>query len=160
MSINQLAQQVTQTDIQFMQMALTMAQQAASLGEVPVGAVIVDQNDQVISQAYNRTIMDCDPSAHAEIIALRLAAKNLANYRLNNLRIYVSLEPCLMCLGAIFHARIAEIIYAATDPKTGACGGFADLANVPGLNHHASIRGGVLAEDSANLLRDFFRQRR
>lgn len=160
MSVNKSISEPSQKDIEHMQLALLMAKQAAQLGEVPVGAVIIDQNDLVISQAYNRTIMDHDSSAHAEINAIRLAGQSLANYRLNNLRLYVTLEPCLMCLGAIFHARIAEVIYAATDPKTGACGGFVDIATTSGLNHHTHIRGGVLADQSANLLREFFRQRR
>lgn len=148
------------TDEKYMHMALAMAEQAAAQGEVPVGAVIVDAAGKVISSAYNQTISNCDPTAHAEIVALRQAAQIRHNYRLNGLRLYVSLEPCLMCLGAMFHARIAEIIFAAHDPKTGACGGLVDISSLAHLNHHAQIRAGVLAEQSAHILKKFFQQRR
>lgn len=147
-------------DQYYMELALAMADYAASIGEVPVGAVIVDQDGELISQAYNRTITDNDPSAHAEIVALRAAGQKKANYRLNDLCLYVTLEPCIMCLGAIFHARIARLVYAAADPKTGACGGFANVAAMPGFNHHTQIQGGVLARQSANLLKEFFKKRR
>lgn len=150
----------TDMDYKNMQIALDLANQAAAIGEVPVGAVIFDRDNQIIAKAYNRTIVDSDPSAHAEILAMRQAGAKLSNYRLNGLRLYVTLEPCLMCLGAIFHARIAELIYAAKDPKTGACGGFKDLASLSGLNHHTSIKGGIMANQSAELLRNFFKARR
>lgn len=147
-------------DEKYMSMALDLAAEAASVGEVPVGAVIVDDNDQIVATGFNQTITSCDPTAHAEIVALRAAAVFNNNYRLNNLKIYISLEPCLMCLGALFHARIAEIIYAANDPKTGACGGAVNIPLETKLNHHAAIRSGVLEQESARLLKEFFKQRR
>ncbi len=143
-----------------MALALDQARQAATLGEVPVGAVVLDAEGRLLVTGHNRTILDRDPTAHAEVVALRAAARSLDNYRLSGARLYVTLEPCTMCLGAMFHARLAEIVYGAPDPKTGACGGVIDLSDQPRLNHHAQVRGGVRAQDCGDLLREFFRARR
>lgn len=143
-----------------MALALNQAEAAQAIGEVPVGAVVVDAQGQVIGAGYNRTIVDHDPTAHAEIVALRAAARQLSNYRLPGLALYVTLEPCIMCMGAMLHARLARVCYGATDPKTGACGSVLDVGAVAQLNHHTSVHGGVLAEPCGNLLRRFFRERR
>jgi len=143
-----------------MRLALAQARQAAALGEVPVGAVILDAQGRLLAMGHNRTILDHDPTAHAEVVALRAAAGRLSNYRLTGARLYVTLEPCAMCLGAMFHARLAEIVYGAADPKTGACGGAVDLAGQSHLNHHAHVRGGVWAAACGDALREFFRARR
>ncbi len=143
-----------------MALALEQARLAAQLGEVPVGAVVVDATGRMLAAGHNRTILDHDPTAHAEVVALRRAATALGNYRLTGARLYVTLEPCLMCLGAMFHARLAEIVYGANDPKTGACGGVVDLSPVSRLNHRTQVRGGILASESGTMLRDFFRARR
>lgn len=143
-----------------MALALEQARQAAALGEVPVGAVVLDSEGHLLATGHNRTILDRDPTAHAEVVALRAAARHLDNYRLSGARLYVTLEPCAMCLGAMFHARLAEIVYGASDPKTGACGGVVDLSAQPRLNHHARVRGGVRAQACGDLLRRFFRARR
>lgn len=138
-----------------MALALEQARQAADLGEVPVGAVVLDAEGRLLATGHNRTILDRDPTAHAEVVALRAAARRLDNYRLTGARLYVTLEPCAMCLGAMFHARLSDIIYGAADPKTGACGGVVDLSQLPRLNHHAHVRGGVQAQVCGDLLRDF-----
>ena len=143
-----------------MALALEQARQAADRGEVPVGAVVLDADGRLLATGHNRTILDRDPTAHAEVVALRAAARRLDNYRLTGARLYVTLEPCAMCLGAMFHARLAEIVFGAADPKTGACGGVIDLSLQPRLNHHARVRGGVQAQPCGDLLRDFFRTRR
>ena len=143
-----------------MALALQQAQNAWQAGEVPVGAVLVDAAGQVLGAGYNRTITDSDPTAHAEIVALRAAARHLHNYRLPGLSLYVTLEPCVMCIGALLHARLARVVYGATDPKTGACGSVLDVGAVARLNHHTTITGGVLAEPCGDLLRRFFRERR
>lgn len=143
-----------------MALALEQARRAAELGEVPVGAVVLDAGGRLLAAGHNRTILDRDPTAHAEVVALRAAARRLDNYRLTGARLYVTLEPCAMCLGAMFHARLAEIVYGAPDPKTGACGGVVDLSGQPRLNHHARVRGGVGAQACGDLLRGFFRARR
>ncbi|MBN9403595.1 MAG: tRNA adenosine(34) deaminase TadA [Burkholderiales bacterium] len=143
-----------------MALALEQARRAAELGEVPVGAVVLDAGGRLLAAGHNRTILDRDPTAHAEVVALRAAARRLDNYRLTGARLYVTLEPCAMCLGAMFHARLAEIVYGAPDPKTGACGGVVDLSVQPRLNHHARVRGGVGAQACGDLLRGFFRARR
>lgn len=147
-------------DEQAMALALEQARQAAALGEVPVGAVVLDAAGRLLAVGHNRTIVDHDPTAHAEVVALRAAARAAANHRLTGARLYVTLEPCAMCLGAMFHARLAEIVYGAPDPKTGACGGVVDLARQPRLNHHARVRAGVQAQACGDLLREFFRARR
>ncbi|MDM9557463.1 MULTISPECIES: tRNA adenosine(34) deaminase TadA [Bordetella] len=143
-----------------MALALQQAEAAWRVGEVPVGAVVVDAQGQVLGTGYNRTITDHDPTAHAEIVALRAAARHLNNYRLPGISLYVTLEPCVMCIGAMLHARLARVVYGAADPKTGACGSVLDVGAVARLNHHTTITGGVLAEPCGDLLRRFFRERR
>lgn len=147
-------------DVQAMTLALELATHAAALGEVPVGAVVLDAEGHLLGSGHNRTIMDHDPTAHAEVVAMRAAALKTRNYRLPGARLFVTLEPCAMCLGAMFHARVAEIVYGASDPKTGACGGALDLATQIHLNHHARLRGGLMADASSRLLQAFFRARR
>lgn len=147
------------TDEDYMREALALAQQAAAAGEVPVGALVVSSGE-VVGRGFNRPISGHDPTAHAEIMALRAAAAALGNYRLAGCQLYVTLEPCAMCAGAIMHARIAKVIYGASDPKTGVCGSVIDLFAESKLNHHTQVRGGVLAADAAQLLQQFFAARR
>ena len=142
-----------------MQLALDLARQAAKNGEVPVGAIIV-KDSVIIGRGSNAPIGLHDPTAHAEIIAMRQAAQHLGNYRLVDCTLYVTLEPCAMCSGAMQHARIAKLIYGASDPKTGACGSVINLMDEPKLNHHTEVVGGVLAEDCGAVLTAFFKQRR
>ncbi len=146
-------------DQAYMAEALALARQAGSVGEVPVGAVVV-KNGRIVGRGFNAPISRCDPSAHAEIVALREAAAELGNYRMPECELYVTLEPCAMCAGAIMHARIARVVFGATDPKTGACGSVADLFAEPRLNPHAQVTAGVLADPCAALLREFFAARR
>ena len=146
-------------DVNFMQIALELAHHAQDNGEVPVGAVVV-QNGVIIGRGYNCSITAVDPTAHAEVMAMRDAGSNLANYRLLDCTLYVTLEPCTMCIGAIFHARIKRLVYAATDPKTGACGSVIDLPSEARLNHHMQVTAGVMAPEASRLLRQFFAQRR
>lgn len=146
-------------DTACMQEALKLAAQAAALGEVPVGAVVV-RGGAIIGRGFNQPIAAADPTAHAEIVAMRDAGKTLGNYRLADCDLYVTLEPCVMCSGAIMHARIRRVVFAARDPKTGACGSAIDLFAQAHLNHHAEVTGGLLAEQSVELLQDFFAQRR
>ncbi len=146
-------------DGEFMQVALDLARQAQIIGEVPVGAIVVHQG-MVIGQGFNRPIAHADPTAHAEIVAMRDAALYLQNYRLSGCTLYVTLEPCTMCLGAMFHARIGRLVFAATDPKTGACGSIIDLPAENRLNHHMQVTAGIMAEESSALLKQFFAQRR
>lgn len=143
-----------------MRLALAQAVQAKELGEVPVGAVLLDADGQILASGFNRTIVDHDPTAHAEIVALRAAARAAQNYRLPGATLYVTLEPCAMCLGAMLHARVGRIVFAATDPKTGACGGVVNLLEHATLNHQTSAVSGVLADECGRYLRDFFRDRR
>ena len=146
-----------------MRLALDQAQNAWLVGEVPVGAVIVRDTPsgrQVVATGYNRPITEHDPTAHAEIVALRHAATLLANYRLPECELYVTLEPCAMCAMALMHARLKRVVFGAADPKTGAAGSVVDLFANPRLNHHTTIEGGVLADASGQLLRDFFAERR
>ncbi|MBC7757134.1 MAG: tRNA adenosine(34) deaminase TadA [Bdellovibrio sp.] len=150
---------MTATDTDYMQMALELARQAALNGEVPVGAIVV-KNGEVIGRGANAPIGLHDPTAHAEIIALREAAQQVGNYRLVGCTLYVTLEPCAMCSGAMQHARITKLIYGASDPKTGACGSVVNLMTEAKLNHHTEVLGGVLAQDCAAVLTDFFKQRR
>lgn len=147
------------SDTAYMQEALKLAAQAAAAGEVPVGAVVV-RDGVIVGRGYNQPISGTDPSAHAEIMAMRDAGKTLGNYRLADCDLYVTLEPCVMCSGAIMHARIRQVIYGARDPKTGACGSAIDLFAQAHLNHHAKVNGGMLADESVALLQDFFSQRR
>ena len=143
----------------FMWTALKLAEQAGAAGEVPVGAVVA-KDGEIVGRGYNHPIAGHDPTAHAEIAALRDAARRLGNYRLSGCALYVTLEPCVMCAGAILHARIARVIYGAADPKTGACGSVVDLFSEPRLNHHATVSPGVLALESSVLLQRFFADRR
>jgi tRNA(adenine34) deaminase len=143
----------------FMRQAIDQAHNAWAMGEVPVGAVVV-LDGKVVATGFNQPIANHDPTAHAEIQALRAAAELLGNYRLPGCRLYVTLEPCAMCAGAMQHARIERLVYGAADPKTGACGSVIDLFAQPKLNHHTEVRGGVLAEECARLLSDFFSERR
>jgi tRNA(adenine34) deaminase len=143
----------------FMRAALELAGQAEEAGEVPVGAVVV-KNGFIVGRGYNRPISAADPTAHAEVVALRDAAQRLGNYRLGDCTLYVTLEPCAMCVGAIFHARIARLVYGAADPKTGACGSVINLPAEQRLNHHMQVAGDVLAEECAWMLRQFFAERR
>ena len=146
-------------DMRFMREALGLAREAWAAGEVPVGAVVV-RNGEIVGRGFNAPISRHDPSAHAEIMALRDAAGNLGNYRLVGCSLYVTLEPCVMCMGAIFHARIERVVYGASDPKTGACGSVIDLPADARLNYHAEVTGGVLAGECGGLLSGFFAQRR
>jgi len=147
------------TDEIYMQLALELAQEAAAAGEVPVGAIIV-KDGIVIGRGGNSPIDSHDPTAHAEITALRDAAKNIGNYRLVNCSLYVTLEPCAMCTGAIQHARIKRLIYGASDPKTGACGSVVNLMAEAKLNHHAKVTGGIMASECGLVLSNFFSDRR
>ncbi|MBV6272069.1 tRNA adenosine(34) deaminase TadA [Alcaligenaceae bacterium CGII-47] len=147
-------------DEQAMYLALGQAQQAADAGEVPVGAVVLDRQGCLIAVGHNRVITDHDPTAHAEIVALRLAARIVGNYRLPGARLYVTLEPCVMCMGAMLHARLAEVVFGASDPKTGACGSVLGIHQHPRLNHQTQVRAGVLDQACSALLREFFRSRR
>lgn len=149
----------TQTNIDYMQQAIALAQQAAEQGEVPVGAIIV-KDGAIIGKGSNTPIDTHDPTAHAEIIAMRDAAQRIGNYRLVDCTLYVTLEPCAMCTGAMQHARIARVVYGASDAKTGACGSVVDLMAETKLNHHTVVEGGVLAEECGSLLSTFFKARR
>lgn len=142
-----------------MQLALAQAQHAWSLGEVPVGAVVV-KDGVVIAAGFNQPIGSHDPTAHAEIVALRAAAEKLGNYRLPGCELYVTLEPCVMCSGAMMHARLARVVYGAQDPKTGACGSVLNLFEQEKLNHHTEVVGGVMADEASAMLRAFFAERR
>jgi tRNA(adenine34) deaminase len=142
-----------------MRQALDQAQNAHLMGEVPVGAVVV-RGGIVIATGYNRPVGSCDPTAHAEIAALRQAAEQLGNYRLPECELYVTLEPCAMCVGAMLHARLKTVVFGAYDPKTGAAGSVLDLFAEPSLNHHTEVRGGVLGDECGTLLRQFFSERR
>ena len=146
-------------DRQFMEQALEQAQLAAIAGEVPVGAVIV-RNGVVLSKAFNKPITSHDPSAHAEMLALRQAALSEENYRLPGTTLYVTLEPCTMCAGAMLHARVDRIVYGAADPKTGAAGSVLDVFSSKQINHQTVIEGGMMSEECGQLLRDFFKERR
>ncbi len=147
------------TDSDYMQIAIQLAQKAAQHGEVPVGAIVV-KDDEIIGRGFNTPIAHHDPSAHAEIQALRDAAQTIGNYRLVDCTLYVTLEPCVMCTGAIQHARIARLVYGASDPKTGACGSVVDLMAEDKLNHHCEVISGISAEACSELLSTFFKQRR
>jgi len=148
-----------ETDIQFMQEALAEARFAAAAGEVPIGAVLV-RDGRILARSGNRTIRDCDPTAHAEIIALREAARLLGNYRLADTTLYVTIEPCSMCAGAIIQARVPRLVYGADDPKGGAVRSCFEILSHPRLNHHVEATSGVLADDCAAILQSFFAERR
>jgi tRNA(adenine34) deaminase len=147
------------TDIDFMQAALDEARLAAEAGEVPIGAVVA-RAGQIIARGQNRVLRDVDPTAHAEMVALRAAARAVANYRLPGCTLYVTLEPCAMCAGAMIHARLDRLVFAAADPKAGAAGSVLSVINHPQLNHQMLVEQGILADESAALLRSFFRERR
>lgn len=140
--------------------ALTLAQQAAVTGEVPVGAVLIAADDTLLAEGWNQPIGRHDPTAHAEIIALRAAGARQNNYRLPGTTLYVTLEPCAMCAGAIIHARVARVVFGASDPKAGAVGSVCNLLQIPAFNHRVVITGGVLAAECGALLTEFFRARR
>lgn len=146
-------------DDYWMRHAMTLAQRAATEGEVPVGAVIVRDN-QMLAEGYNRPITTHDPTAHAEIVAMRHAARQIQNYRLVDLTLYVTLEPCLMCVSAMVHARIKRLVYGAADPKTGAIVSQLPAPELPFLNHRLDCTGGVLADECSHVLSEFFRARR
>jgi len=150
---------MTEQDQIFMQAAIALAKQAAENGEVPVGAVVV-KDGKIIGRGCNSPIGLNDPSAHAEILALRDAANNIGNYRLVDCTLYVTLEPCAMCSGAIQHSRIANLVYGASDLKTGACGSVINLMAEEKLNHHTKVKSGVLAAETGQILSEFFKQRR
>lgn len=147
------------TDQRWMQHALLLARRAGQASEVPVGAVVV-LDDEVIGEGWNRPISTNDPCAHAEILALRDAGRALGSYRLVGATLYVTLEPCAMCAGAMIHARIARLVYGASDPKSGACGSVLDVTGCTALNHRIVVDGGIIADDSGQLLKDFFVSRR
>src|SRR5271156_5520337 len=146
-------------DLNFMQAAIAEATDAEANGEVPVGAVVVHEN-KIIGRGQNRVLRDSDPTAHAEVVALREAGRALANYRLEDCTLYATLEPCAMCAGAILHARITRLVYAAPDPKAGACGSVLSVINHPQLNHKLEVTTGLLAEECGTFLTNFFRKRR
>ena len=151
--------ETAQLDAHFMRMALEQAQHAWDLGEVPVGAVVV-KDGEVIAVGYNQPIGQHDPTAHAEVNALRAASEKLGNYRLPGCELYVTLEPCVMCSGAMLHARLSRVVFGASDPKTGACGSVLNLFEQPALNHQTAIVGGVMADECGDFLRAFFVERR
>ena len=146
-------------DREAMEAALAEARLAAEAGEVPIGAVVVREG-AIVAHGQNRVLRDLDPTAHAEIVALRAAAAALGNYRLLGCTLYVTLEPCAMCAGAMIHARLAELVFAAADPKAGAAGSVLTVLNHPQLNHQMQIEQGILEDEAADLLRSFFRERR
>ncbi|MDC9589728.1 tRNA adenosine(34) deaminase TadA [Xenorhabdus sp. XENO-10] len=147
------------SDEYWMRQAMNLAMQAQAKGEIPVGAVLVADN-KVIAEGFNHPITDHDPTAHAEIIALRKGGIQLQNYRLLNTTLYVTLEPCVMCAGAMVHSRIQRLVYGANDMKTGAAGSLIDILRHPGMNHQIEITAGVLAEECSTMLSSFFKQRR
>ncbi|MDR3726085.1 MAG: tRNA adenosine(34) deaminase TadA [Terracidiphilus sp.] len=146
-------------DQEAMQAALAQARLAAEGGEVPIGAVVVHEG-AIVASGQNRVLRDSDPTAHAEIVALRTAGAAIGNYRLNGCTLYVTLEPCAMCAGAMIHARLDRLVFAATDPKAGAAGSVLSVLNHPQLNHQMQVEQGILADEAAELLRSFFRERR
>jgi tRNA(adenine34) deaminase len=148
------------TDEKYLREAIAEAHAAEAAGEVPVGALIVAPSGEIVARGNNRVLRDQDPTAHAEIVALRAAGQAVANYRLNGCTLYATLEPCAMCAGAILHARIARLVYASPDPKAGACGSVLSVMNHPQLNHKVEVTSGLLADECSALLTNFFVQRR
>ena len=146
-------------DEDFMLLAMEQAREAGACGEVPVGAIVV-LNGEIVGRGFNQPILRHDPTAHAEVMALRDAASRLGNYRLPGCELYVTLEPCAMCSGAIMHSRIARVVFGARDPKTGVAGSVMDLFAEPRLNHHATVTGGVMADACGSMLSSFFSARR
>ena len=147
------------TEIDFMRRALELAQRAQAEGEVPVGAVVVHEG-RIVGEGWNHPISSADATSHAEIEAIRAACKTLSNYRIPGSTLFVTLEPCVMCCGAMLHARIGRVVFGASDAKTGACGSVIDLAAESRLNHHTEFIGGVLGEESSAMLKAFFAERR
>jgi tRNA(adenine34) deaminase len=158
-SFTALSSQVLQKDIFWLKRALELAERAERLGEVPVGALIT-LNDEVIGEGFNNPIADHDPTAHAEIVAIRAAGQSLKNYRLVGATLYVTLEPCVMCMGAMCHARIVRVVYGASDPKRGAAGSALRLQDADFLNHRIEVHGGLLEVECGEQLRRFFREKR
>ena len=151
--------EINTVDREYMLLALAAAQAAETQGEVPVGAVVIIDNE-VVASGFNRTIIDCDPTAHAEIVAIRKAAKIINNHRLTEAKLFVTLEPCAMCMGALLQARIKRLVFGAHDPKAGALGSVMDLSKHDQLNHGIEVEGGVLEEECSSLLKAFFKARR
>ncbi len=149
----------SEADETFMRAAIAEAKVAASVGEVPVGAVLV-HNNEIIGRGLNRPVQDHDPTAHAEIVAMRAAAAKLQNYRLNDATVYVTLEPCPMCVGAMLHARISRLVFGAYDPKSGAAGSVLDLSDDRRLNHRIEVNGGLFEDQCGGLLQQFFEKKR
>ncbi len=147
------------TDLELMEAAMAEARLAGEAGEVPIGAVAAS-GGEIVARGQNRVLRDVDPTAHAEMVALRAAAAAVGNYRLTDCTLYVTLEPCAMCAGAMVHARLERLVFAAPDPKAGAAGSVLGVVNHPQLNHRMAVEQGLLAEESAELLRSFFRERR
>jgi tRNA(adenine34) deaminase len=154
-----MSQALQNNDQHWMQHALALAERAEAAGEVPVGAVLV-LDDRLVAEGWNRPIGTRDPTAHAEVVALRAAGESLGNYRLTGSTLYVTLEPCLMCVGAIVHARVARLVYGATDPKSGVVNTLCQGFDLPGLNHRPEVTAGVLADACSEQLKRFFRARR
>jgi tRNA(adenine34) deaminase len=150
---------MTENDEVLMRAALVEARAAGEAGEVPIGAVAVLRGE-IVARGQNRVLRDCDPTAHAEVVAMRAAAQAVGNYRLLDCGLYVTLEPCAMCAGAMIHARLGRLVYGAADPKAGAAGSVLEVLNHPRLNHQMAVTGGFLAEECGDLLREFFRERR
>lgn len=152
--------EIDEIDLHWMNKACELAKKAADIDEVPVGAVLIDSENQCIGQGWNQPITKSDPTAHAEILALRNAAKQLNNYRLPNTTLYVTLEPCPMCAGAIVHARVKRIVIATSDPRSGSAGSVYDLLNSPHLNHRVAVTTGVLQHECSAMLKAFFKNKR
>ena len=146
--------------LHFMEMALAAAEVARAMDEVPIGAVMVDASGQVIAKAHNETIKRCDPSAHAEMLALRRAARKIQNYRLLETTLYATVEPCVMCMGAAVHARVSRVVFGAPDPKWGACGSIYDFPHDERFNHQPEVIAGIYSERCRHLIQDFFVQKR
>ena len=147
------------SDIQFMRAAIAEAEKARECEEIPVGAIVV-QTDEIIGRGFNRTVQDCDPSAHAEVVAIRMGAEMRKNHRLNGATMYVTLEPCAMCVGAMIQARIQRAVFGAYDDRAGAAGSVIDLSQVKNLNHRIEFNGGLLAEECSAILSEFFKMKR
>ncbi|MEA3385786.1 MAG: tRNA adenosine(34) deaminase TadA [Thermodesulfobacteriota bacterium] len=147
-------------DVKYMELALEQARMAAMHGEVPVGAVLVNERGQILAKAGNMPVKQCDPTAHAEILVLRQGAKKIGSYRLTGATLYVTIEPCFMCAGAIVLARIKRVVYGTQDPKSGACGTLYNIVQDPRLNHHLEVSQGILAEECRTLIQAFFQKRR
>jgi tRNA(adenine34) deaminase len=148
------------TDADYMQLAIIEAEKAAVMDEVPVGAIIIDDKDTIVGYGHNQPISLNDPTAHAEILALRMAAQNLNNYRLLNTTIYVTLEPCIMCMSAIIHARVKRLVFGANDPKWGGAGSLYDIGSDMRLNHNIETYGGILHSETSDIIKNFFKNKR